>query len=48
MGEDHSSKGKDSGLDLAADDLPGVLGKACGDIFLAQKSRPECMGCMDF
>ncbi|NQT55570.1 MAG: 2-hydroxyacyl-CoA dehydratase [Desulfobacteraceae bacterium] len=49
MSEDYRSMWESLGLDLAAHDaLLEVLGKGYGDIYLAQKDRPEGMGYFDF
>ena len=49
MSEDYRSMWESLGLDLAAHDaLLEVLGKGYGDIYLAQKDRPERMGYFDF
>lgn len=49
MGEDYTQMWKDMGLDLEGHDaLLGVLGAAYGDIYMAQKDRPEGMGYFDF
>jgi len=49
MSEDYKEMWENLGLDLAAHDaLLEVLGKGYGDIYLAQKDRPEGMGYFDF
>jgi benzoyl-CoA reductase/2-hydroxyglutaryl-CoA dehydratase subunit BcrC/BadD/HgdB len=49
MGEDYRLMWTELGLDLEAHDaLLSVLGQAYGDIFLAQKNRPEGMAYFDF
>lgn len=49
MGEDYTQMWTDLGLDLEGHDaLLGVLGAAYGDIYMAQKDRPEGMGYFDF
>ncbi len=49
MSEDYRSMWENLGLDLGAHDaLLEVLGKGYGDIYLAQKDRPEGMGYFDF
>lgn len=49
MSEDYRGMWKDLGLDLEAHDaLLSVLGGAYGDIYLAQKNRPDGMGYFDF
>lgn len=49
MGEDYTQMWTDLGLDLEGHDaLLGVLGSAYGDIYMAQKDRPEGMTYFDF
>ncbi|WP_300670993.1 double-cubane-cluster-containing anaerobic reductase [Desulfoluna sp.] len=49
MTTDHTPMWKDLGLNIEAHDaLLSVLGQAYGDIYLAQKKRPENMGYFDF
>jgi benzoyl-CoA reductase/2-hydroxyglutaryl-CoA dehydratase subunit BcrC/BadD/HgdB len=49
MADDHRSMWQDLGLDIQAHDaLLGVLGQAYGDIYMAQKNRPEGMKYFDF
>lgn len=49
MTTDYTPMWKELGLNLESHDaLLNVLGQAYGDIFLAQKNRPEAMGYFDF
>lgn len=49
MSTDYRQMWSDLGLDLEAHDaLLGVLGKGYGDIYMAQKNRPEGMAYFDF
>ena len=49
MSENYRPMWEKMGLDLAAHDaLLAILGQAYGDIYLAQKNRPEGMGYFDF